>query len=149
MTNSVDLFIGTWRLMEFFAINAKNQNDIVLPFSKRVSGVLIYTAQGYMSANLGSAERVNFKNSDYRMGEMTEIFSAFNSMISYSGTYSLQPNKSIISHKVIQSHFPNWIGMTVHRNYEFQDNFRILKLSANHILIDNKQYLPILTWQKI
>ena len=137
-----DKFIGVWKLLEMKSVSVDN---IIYPLGE-VVGQLIYT-QDRMSAQLGSKDRPNFKSNDYREGTQSEIYSAFNSYISYFGEYEIIPDKNLVIHKVEQSLFPNWIGQNVKRYYEFKDSLLILK--STPIKYENQLLTPTLVWDKI
>lgn len=160
--------IGVWQLIDFsFCDNFGNPK--FKPFGKNIDGLLIYTNNGFMSANLGNLERKKFINNDYRLGEKDEIIEAFNNMISYSGQFEIIYNKNYIIHKIKMSMFPNWINQNVKRFFRigyydkiigdnklkisFKNNLKdkdiFLELSATEILHIDELLTPKLTWQKI
>lgn len=109
-------FVGVWELIDFAFYDKENKSKFK-PFGDNVRGNLIYTIDGYMSANLGSLNRKLFRNSDYRLGTNEEIIEAYNNMISYSGSYIINEDKEFIVHKINMSMFPNWIGQNVKRYF--------------------------------
>lgn len=136
-------FIGQWELLEMRAIGSQ---DTIYPIGKNVAGLLIYTQNGIMSAQLGSLDRKLFANPDYRFGHTDEIIESFNSYISYTGSFYIQ--KDYIIHNVRQSLFPNWIGQKVKREYEFiEDNILILK--APMLNYSGTERRPELVWQRL
>jgi len=138
-------FIGNWNLISMFS-QAEDKSKI-FPNSNQVNGLLIYTNDGIISAQLGNANRIKFKNQDFRKGNDFEINQAFNGYISYFGNYSINHEKEYIVHDIKMSLFPNWINTKVKRYYEFDED--ILTLKATPILYDNVLRTPTLIWQKI
>jgi len=160
-------FVGAWGLVDFSFCDI-NGNVKFRPLGNKVGGLLIYTNDGFMSANLGSLERKPFKNNDYRFGKNEEIIEAYNNIISYSGEYQVNDNKKFILHKINMSMFPNWIGQNVKRyfrigNYneiigkKLEGNFNnvllnediFLELSASTLLHNEELLTPKLIWQKL
>lgn len=140
-----DKFIGTWQLLSM--VNESDSVENHLPFGKNVSGLLIYTEDGYMSAQLGQSGRNKFISSDFRYGTKDEIFSAFNGYISYFGTYEIDEAKSLVVHDVQMSMYPNWEGTRQKRYFSFKNDLLILK--ATPVLFNEQLYTPTLTWQKV
>lgn len=138
-------FIGNWKLISMFS-QAKDLSKIY-PNSNQVNGLLIYTKEGIISAQLGNANREKFNNQDFRKGTNQEINQAFNGYISYFGNYKINQEKSYIVHDIKMSLFPNWINTKVKRYYQFEND--LLTLKATPILYDNILRTPTLIWQKI
>lgn len=141
-----DKFVANWHLIEMYSID-ENSNKIH-PYGK-TKGLLTYTNDNIMSAQIGKIQRNNFEDNDYRKGQKDEIEIAFNGFISYFGTYTINEKQSYILHNVQMSLFPNWIGQKVKRIYEFQENDNILILKAPQLIYDGVERTPTLVWSRI
>lgn len=141
-----DKFVANWQLVEMYSID-ENSNKIH-PYGE-TKGLLTYTNDNIMSAQIGKIKRNLFEDNDYRKGQKDEIEIAFNGFISYFGTYSINEKQSYILHNVQMSLFPNWIGQKVKRIYEFQDNYNILILKAPQLIYDGVERTPTLVWSRI
>lgn len=117
-------FIGVWLLVK---VERKTKDKLLSPFGDNPEGLLIYS-EGYMSAQLGIANRPAFDSEDFRNGSPDEIAIAFNSYIAYYGTYNVDEAEKIVYHKVLQSLYPNWVGTKQKRYFEFSSKY--LSLSA-------------------
>ena len=138
-------FKSSWKLLE---MNAEDDSgNKIYPMGRNVEGLLIYLENDFMSAQLGSLDRVEFKNTDYRFGSKTEIIEAFNGFISYFGKYTVNEKHSYITHKISQSLFPNWTGQNVKRHYQFIDDKLIL--IAPKLIYEGILRTPTLIWEKI
>jgi len=131
------------------AVAEKNKEDKIYPLGRNVRGLLSYSENGMMSAQLGSAMRPNFADNDFRKGSDIEIREAFNGYISYFGTYKIVEKSGIIIHDVQMSMFPNWINTKVKRYFKFSDGEQILTLKATPIDYEGIIMTPTLIWQKI
>lgn len=145
------IIVGTWEIVDMYFQVPVTKEIIARPMGEKPIGLLIYTNEGFMSAQLGSVERKNFVNPDYRFGTKDEIFDAFNAYIAYSGQYSIYEAKNMIVHKVQVSMFPNWIGQQVKRYYQVneEENGLYLYLRATEILHSNQLVIPTIKWKKL
>src|ERR1700756_3587176 len=96
-------FIGTWRLVDYSFIH--DDGVIEKPWGTDVRGYLLYSAEGYMSGNLGPARR--------RRGVIERMPPAprprrNRRYIAYTGRYSVEGDTII--HHVEASLFPLWVG---------------------------------------
>jgi Lipocalin-like domain len=150
--NTKTKFKAHWSLLSMSAIAQGDDENIkggIYPIGRNVRGLLSYSENGMMSAQLGSAMRPNFSDNDFRKGSDIEIREAFNGYISYFGTYQIVEKSGIIIHDVQMSMFPNWIGTKVKRYFEFSDGEQILTLKATPIDYDGKIRTPTLVWRRI
>jgi|SRR5579859_2734889 len=110
-TNS---FEGTWRLVS--AVTKTTSGEITHPFGKDAVGYLIYSQGGYMAVAIMQPNRTNFASADIRAGSLEERVAAFDTYVSYCGTYEVKGDK--IVHHVELSLFPNWSGVDQERFFE-------------------------------
>jgi hypothetical protein len=137
-------FLGQWNLI---SMTSENEDEILYPIGRNVKGLLSYSENNIMSAQLGSLSREKFLNPDYRKGTDIEIINSFNNYISYFGKYKINEDREFIIHQVEQSLFPNWIGTKVKRYYHFFENKLTLKVTP--ISYNGKLMTPTLLWEKI
>ncbi len=110
-------FIGNWKLVtnEFKRANG----ELFHPMSQDAEGLLIFTADDYMSVQIMRPNRPTFSSSSQFKGSLPEIRSAFEGYIAYYGTYEIDvENQRLINH-VQGSWFPNWVGTKQIRYYQF------------------------------
>jgi hypothetical protein len=103
---SANPFVGTWRLVSGETKTASG--EISHPLGKDATGYLIYSSDGYMAVAIMQANRSNFASTDTRGGGLEEKGAAFDTYVSYSGTYEVKGERVI--HHVEMSLFPNWSG---------------------------------------
>jgi len=118
---STNKIIGGWELVAWTMRD--EQDNIHYPFGENASGIIMYTLDGYMSANIAASN----KNKDILISQgisLDSILKSKGTYLNYSGTYTL--HKSKIVHHVKISLIPEWIGIEQERNMEFKDNCLIL-----------------------
>jgi Lipocalin-like domain len=146
-------FAGTWRLLEY---SFHHQDGTVEhPWGNEVIGFLLYTPQGYMSANLSPAHR-NWRfrrtrltaevpvSEDRRLARLSRR-AVPRDYIAYSGRFELKDGT--ILHHVEVSLFPNWIGLPQLRYYEFRGDQ--LTLSAPAIKSGRQHIVAQLRWERV
>jgi len=108
--------VGIWRLVSMVRPDSSGQSK---PFwDERPVGLLIYTADGRVSAQLYDSRRP-------RLGVRWETASAeaartaYVGLITYFGTYTVDRASRTISHKPEGAMSPDWIGSTMVRAYRF------------------------------
>ncbi|MFA5368326.1 MAG: lipocalin-like domain-containing protein [Dehalococcoidia bacterium] len=116
-------FIGTWKLKSYEVRWASGK--VTHTFGENPQGLLIYTENGYMAANMMSANRANFEARDIRLGTTEEKAHAAETYVSYSGRYEFEEDK--VKHIVEVCLFPNWVGRELVRIYDLQGDTLVLK----------------------
>ena len=94
------------------------------PLGERPVGLILYTPDGYMSAQLQRPERASFAEGDLMHGTPEEYTAAGSSYIAYSGRFFVDERKRSVSHEMAVSFFPNWVG---------QRQMRLVELSGEHL----------------
>jgi hypothetical protein len=136
-------FVGIWRLVSYELRRADGQ--VTYPLGKDAVGYITYSENGYMSVAAMSANRPNFPSQVAQRGTATEKANAFDTYLSYSGKYEVRETKVI--HHVEISLYPNWVGVDLERDFEF-DGDR-LSLSAPISSRSGVQHTARLVWQRV
>jgi hypothetical protein len=137
-------FVGTWRLVSWE--NRDEDGNVSYPMGQDAVGYIMYTEDGYMSANLMKANRPTFTAGDLLGGTPEEKARAAETYIAYCGQYEIQTNKVI--HHIKASLFPNWVGLKQERFFEFIGNNQ-LSLSAAPFLMSGKQRTARVLWERV
>jgi hypothetical protein len=141
-----DKFVGAWHL-----VSAEFRTDDGVPaqspYGPEPQGVLMYDAQGSMSAQLAHKDRKPFAIADRLGGTPEEIKAAFESYQAYCGSYKVDEREHVVIHTVTQALLPNWVGTEQRRQYKFQDGKLILRTPP--ITIGGKRLTGELIWEKI
>lgn len=138
-------FIGTWKLVssEF----RLPDGSLIYPYGKDAAGILIYSASGYMCAQIMSRNRLTFASRDRLIGTAEEIKSAYEGYIAYFGTYEVNQDEGAIIHRVEGALFPNMVGADQKRFFELSGDR--LTLSTPEIRLGGQQVAGILHWKRI
>ena len=133
-------FIGTWKLI---SIETRDENGELFRRGHR-TGYLIYSEDGYMSVAFMKEGRPTFASGDIRGGTVEEKMAAVEGYVSYSGRFDVKGDK--IVHHIEVSLFPNWVGVSQERLYEFEDDR--LTLSTPLMLTGGRQLSTHVIWER-
>jgi hypothetical protein len=141
-----DKFVGAWRLLstEFRAEDGSLGES---PYGTDSQGLLMYDAQGSMSAQIGQTNRAPFATADRKAGSDELLRAAFESYQAYCGSYSVDEREQVVIHTVTLSLLPNWVGTEQRRHYDFSDGKLILRTPP--MTIGGKSLNGELVWEKI
>jgi len=118
-----ETLIGAWRLVSSVETDIKT-GAVDRPLGDKPEGLILYTPDGYMSAQLSAADRPNFESGDMYRGKPEEYVTAGLSYLAYSGPYYVDEANRIVEHEMFVSLFPNWKG---------QRQVRIVKLDEKEL----------------
>ncbi|MFC6930641.1 lipocalin-like domain-containing protein [Actinomadura yumaensis] len=111
------------------------------------TGLLIYTGEGTMSANLTLAERAPFADGSLDGGTQQERAEAYRSIISYAGTYEVDEPTATVVHHVKIATFPNFVGADLTRTCVFEDE-NTLKLDTPPMKMGGEPLGSHILWQR-
>jgi Lipocalin-like domain len=114
---------NTWRLASSAATDIET-GAADHPLGDKPEGLLLYTPDGYMSAQISAADRPNFEGDDMYKGKPEEYVAAGLSYLAYSGPYYVDEANRIVEHEMAVSLFPNW---------KSQRQARIVKLDKEEL----------------
>lgn len=147
MDSQREKFIGLWRLVEWSVTDPKTGKNR-FPFRAEVTGHLLYTGDGWVSATLMEVDRkplpeqrLGLASLRHRILEdqytdlsaperetLNQYFLAGFGYVNYSGTFSLDPER--VHHHVETSLIPQWVGTTLIRHWIIDDATQTLILTA-------------------
>jgi Lipocalin-like domain len=129
MTDS-NPFVGTWKLVSWET--TQPDGTIHHPYGKDVVGYLIYTADGYMSAEIMDPDRQqsdpNFplENAAAQTLLDPDRARAYSTYLSYCGTYTVEGSR--VTHHVKVGLIPSWTGSEQPRPFKFNQGCLIIKV---------------------
>ncbi|MDQ0391811.1 lipocalin-like domain-containing protein [Labrys monachus] len=101
--------IGAWFLESYTETDVQS-GEVSYPMGTNPAGLILYTSDGYMSAQLSSGGRDRFKSDDLYGGSGEEYTAAGRSYIAYSGPFYFDEGRGRLEHEMFVSFFPNWRG---------------------------------------
>ncbi|NJD31495.1 MAG: lipocalin-like domain-containing protein [Gammaproteobacteria bacterium] len=99
--------VGSWQLVRW-TIGYPGTDRVTEPFGPKPEGLLLYTADGYMSAAMQKRGRPRLSHADVRSVTDAEKAAAFGSYLNYSGRWHVAGG--CVIHEVECSMNPNLIG---------------------------------------
>jgi len=150
MTTSTDTdlrnyIVGAWVLESYESFDIDGSN-VQYPLGPDARGIIMYTANGYMSAQLMRSDRPLLHIGDLAAADNEELAAAATGYLAYSGPYTVS-DTNIIGHHVQVSLLPNWIGGTQARVAKI-GNDRLQLSPAEPVLIDGKLRNARLVWRR-
>ena len=121
-------FVGTWKLVSWEV--SLPDGTIHYPYGKDVVGYLIYTADGYMSAEIMNPDRQQSDPSfplEMATGQTlpdSDRARAFSTYLSYCGTYTVAGKT--VTHHMKAGLIPSWTGSEQVRPFKFDHGFLII-----------------------
>jgi len=141
MVNKEAGLVGSWRLV---SVETRDENGELVRRGER-TGYLLYSLDGYMSVSFMKEGRPRFKSGDIRGGTTEEKIVAVNGYVSYAGRYTVQDDTVV--HHIEVSLFPNWVGVSQERMFEFEGSR--LTLSTPLMLVGGRQLSTHLVWERV
>jgi len=135
-------FVGTWRLISWEVIQP--DGSVQHPYGKDVVGYLIYTADGYMSAEIMDPDRrqsdPNFPLEIATAQTLSDPdrARAFSTYVSYCGTYTVEGDT--VTHHVKAGLIPSWTG---------SDQVRPFKFDQGCLIIGPRSGKQRLIWERV
>jgi hypothetical protein len=108
-TSLRESLIGAWALVSCTETDVET-GEVFLPMGEAPLGFILYTPDGYMSAQLSAPDRANFADGDMYQGTPEEYTAAGLSYLAYSGPYRVDETRRTVQHGMAVSAFPNWAG---------------------------------------
>ena len=141
-----DQLIGAWKLVSYIEhpIDGSSPSH---PMGEKPMGIIMYTADGYMSAQLMSPGRRPFASGDWLDGTAEEYRGEASTYIAYSGPFRVDEEKRTLTHSMFVSLFPNWIGQSQPRAVAIEGDLLHLA-TESPVRIGGRMVIARLTWQR-
>jgi len=134
--------VGTWRLVS--SEGRSSAGDVSRQYGDAPVGLLIYGADGYMSATLMRPGRPGFASGDRLRGTDEELRLASDGFLGYSGTYEIDEARGVIVHHVMVADFPNIVGTDLVRHYTLENG--TLALETQPVVRAGKTWVSRIVW---
>jgi hypothetical protein len=103
--------IGAWKLVSYEE-KPVDGSASRFPMTEKPMGIILYTPDGYMSAQLMMPGRKPFASDDWFQGTANEYKREASTYFAYSGEFHVDEEARTLTHSMYVSLFPNWIGQT-------------------------------------
>jgi hypothetical protein len=120
--------VGVWSLVSY--TDEQEGREDTHPFGPEPRGLLIYTPDGIVSAQLMKNGRPAFHSSDWHHGTPEEYQAAGSGYIAYCGTYEVDEGKATVTHIPSVSLLPNLIRGRQCRSIDLVDDRLVLRASG-------------------
>jgi len=111
-----NLLVGAWKLLTYEKRYGDGQ--LIYPFGPTPSGLLIYSAQGTVSAQFMTPERPLLTSPEISRASDVELAAVARNYFSYAGTYSIDMELQVVYHEVVISLVPNLVGKKLCRDFQ-------------------------------
>ncbi|MDN5726384.1 lipocalin-like domain-containing protein [Brevibacterium aurantiacum] len=139
-----DAVVGVWTFGSYETKDIDG-SDVAYPLGEHATGMIMYTADGYMSVQIGAAGRPAYADGALHGGTDAERAAAAAGYLAYTGTYSVDVD--VITHHPVASLFPNWEGSDVPRRATIQNDTLSLDL-LEPIQQDGQARTGTLRWHR-
>jgi hypothetical protein len=137
--------IGVWTLVSYTDEQKGRQHTH--PFGPKPEGFLIYTADGFVSAQLMKPGRSAFRSRDWHNGTLEEYVECGSGYIAYCGTYEVDEENETVTHIPSVALLPNLIHGEQLRTIKL--NGDRLTLRATSVAVDDGVLVTSrLEWQR-
>ncbi|GAB7262001.1 lipocalin-like domain-containing protein [Dickeya ananatis] len=139
--------IGAWRLVSYIE-RPRDGSPLRQPMTDRPQGLILYTPDGYMSAQLCSPDRPRFASGDWFVASPEEFEAEATTYIAYSGPWELGEQDGTITHGMDVSLFPNWYGQRQLRRVRIEGD-RLFLSSVEPVRSSGVEIDATLEWQRV
>jgi hypothetical protein len=141
-----DRLIGAWKLVSYVEkpVDGSAPN---YPFGEDAQGIIMYTPDGFMSAQLSWCKRAPFASDDWGNGAPEEFAAAARTYFAYTGPFNVDEEKQTLTHTMFISLFPNWIGQTQPRVVQIDGDFLTIT-TESPVESAGKIVKPQLQWKR-
>jgi hypothetical protein len=136
--------VGSWELERVVAIRPGGEATISR-WGRNPSGIITYTADGHMAAQIMGDPRPTLRDPDHPTPE--ESAAMLDTYLAYAGTYDYDPATKVVIHHVRMSVDPSEVGVDMPRKVEL-DGDRVT-LTATPYTLRGEKVFNKLTWRRL
>lgn len=136
--------IGTWALIstEWKRADGTHAN----PFGEGATGILIYDASGYLSAQIMHAARPA-ADPGPPAGIDAAMAAAVPGYVAYFGAFAVDDVAGTVTHRVIGAAHPSWVGLEFARQFAIDGD--VLTLRDSLTAADGVAVAAATSWRRI
>jgi hypothetical protein len=132
--------VGNWTLKSYDAIAPDGTSS--LPFGQAV-GRLSYDEHGHMAGQVMRPDRAPV---NVGRGEAQQVRAAYVGYIAYFGTYEVNADAGIVTHRVQGALNPTWVGGIQVRRMRFEGDLLVLEADVQK---GAQTIVHVLRWRKL
>jgi hypothetical protein len=134
--------VGTWHLVSYVE-RPTDGSASFYPLGEHPEGMIFYTPDGYVSAQLQRSGRHPSGSHDM----LDHAQDGTISYVGYSGTYQIDENQQQVTHFISISFLPNLLGSAIARTVRIEGDFLYIG-TAKPINLGGKESMPQLVWKR-
>ena len=138
--------VGVWTLVAY--TDEQPGREDIHPFGPQPQGFLIYTADGFVSAQLMKPGRSAFQSSDWHHGTPEEYQESGSGYIAYCGRYEVDEEKATVTHIPSVALLPNLIHGRQVRSIDLHGD-RLTLRAAGAPIINGIPITSRLEWKRV
>jgi hypothetical protein len=136
--------VGTWRVTTVANV-ALDNSETTYPFGDQLAGYIQYSPGGHVVVFLSIGNPKGPASVTYTDAERAEIHKGI--FGAYAGTYRVEGNK--VTHHVVASWRPDWIGGDQIRYFELNENKLSIKTAPINSVRTGKPIVATLTFERV
>ena len=138
-------FVGAWKLLS--SEMRTSTGEVLYPLGPDCAGSILFDETGCLSAQLMRPDRPKFFSGDIVRGTDEEIKAAYQGYVAFWAKYQFDEAKRELTYVIDGSLFPNWVGHTNLRFYEFEGNR--LTFRTPPFLMAGTELVGVLIWERV
>ncbi len=135
--------VGTYRLVVCEIHRADGR--VELPYGEDPEGLLVYTSGGYVTGHLMRRDVAKFRTGA-RKTSAEQAKEAFLGYLGYYGKYLVDEQSGTVTHHVLGSWHPNWVGTDQVRHFHLEG--KTLVIETPPIEPGGASYRTRLVWKR-
>ena len=137
--------LGTWELVSYTE-GDNHGSPVTYPLGSDALGLIMYTGDGYMSAQIMRTDRPAYDRPETGGGTPEQAEAAAAGYLAYSGPFTVDENTGVLHHHPWVSLLPNWLNLTQLRHSKLDGDH--LTLSAVTEAPDGAETISTLVWKR-
>ena len=138
--------VGSWRLVSYEVRDADGAL-VGYPLGDDATGYLLYTADGFMSAQIMRLDRPRYQAGGIGDGTDAESADAARGYVAYAGPYHVERD-SVVVHEPEVSLFPNWVHVPAARKAVLVEP-RLELTTSKPLPFGGRQLTAVLIWERV
>jgi hypothetical protein len=130
-----ETLVGAWKLQEYYLSDKKNSGEKYYPMGKDATGFLMYTPDGYVSAQMMASGRPVYANGHLHSGSAEEMAKAAKGYLAYAGQCEVDEETHTLIHHMEVSMNPTWLGQAQERYLSLEGDTITITAAANDAVL--------------